>query len=242
MNTRFNPTVNGYLHLGHLYNCLINQAEARRTGGVFGVRLDDNQRYWNWKHGPKAVQEYAAQMREDLAFFGIEPAYWYSQDERSAEVSELMRLEFGYHPEPQSFAPNHGAAEVIGMPGPWYPLVEEITAEKVAFDFMDGVTWCIRGIDLLPEDCLYRYFCEMFQIPQPRLTYIPRLQFEGDEVSKTAGKFKLKDFRAAGIDPTEVIERLAGNCLTGGGWTVHNLKPDPALGEWEKEMLYGVHS
>ncbi len=240
-NTRFNPTVNGYLHLGHLYNALINQGEARRSGGKFGIRWDDDQRYWNWMHGAN-VGMFKAQMIEDLAWFGIKPDYFHSQDLMSGEIDRLLE-EMDYTPAPQAFAPNRGAAEVIGQSVTYYPYVESITADKVLFDFIDGVTWCIRGIDLLTEDCLYRHFCEVFTIACPRLTYIPRLLFDGDEVSKTAGNFKLKDFRKAEVKPFEVVELLAYDCLKspGAGWFVENIKPQPVLSAWAKGMLYGVH-
>ena len=46
-NTRFNPTISGPLHIGHLYMVLVNAAEAHRTGGKFTIRIDDTQPYWN---------------------------------------------------------------------------------------------------------------------------------------------------------------------------------------------------
>lgn len=227
-NTRFNPTTNGYLHLGHLYMALVNQAEAHASGGVFGVRFDDDQVYWNWKYGDR-VREFKEQMIVDLATFGINPAYWHSQMEMEQEAKDLLHNQFRAHVTAQAFAPNRGAAEVRGMT--CYPYVEEITAHKVIFDFIDGCTWIIRGMDLLTEDCLYRHLCERFTIPIPRLTYIPRLLFAGDEVSKTAGNFKLKDYHhRAG----EVLERLAEDCLIdpAQGWRVENVKDKPILGGW----------
>ena len=46
-NTRFNPSISGALHIGHLYMALVNEMEAHRTGGKFIVRVDDTQDIWN---------------------------------------------------------------------------------------------------------------------------------------------------------------------------------------------------
>ena len=228
-NTRFNPTVNGYLHLGHLYNALVNQAEARASGGVFGVRLDDDQRYWAWKCGDK-IPHYADQMREDLAAFGVCPDYWHSQTDMADEVAYLLENEFNYYPEPQAFSANPGA-ELVGSSIAFYPYVEEITCHKVVMDFIDSVNWLIRGFDLITEDALYRHFAHKFEIPIPKTDYLPRLLFEGDEVSKTLGNFKLKDYRDCAA---HVLVNLANDCLIepDAGWRRENVKPHPVLGGW----------
>lgn len=239
-NTRFCPTLNGYLHLGHLYNILVNQAEARRSGGTFGIRFDDNQVYWNWLNGSNALDDYKWQMRDDLEWLGIEPDYWHSQSEMLPQAIELMRA-VGYCPKEQPFC-NYQAVEVYGLADPFYPYTEVLTAEKVVFDFMDGVNWAIRGMDLITEDCLYRYFVERFGLRTVRMTYIPRLQFDGDTVSKTTGNYKIKNFRKAGLTPEELISMLEIDCLLDitAGWFIENIRPQPVLGEWAKEC-YAVH-
>ena len=234
-STRFNPTVNGYLHLGHLMTVLVNQAEARASGGKFGLRFDDDQRFWHWKCGDQ-LEYYKDQMISDLTWFGVVPDYVHSQMEMAEEARVLLEFYFEYDIPNQAFL-HERASELIGSDIVFYPLVEGITAEKVAFDFIDQVDWCIRGMDLITEDCLYRYFCERFTIATPRMTYIPRLLFEGDEVSKTAGNCKLKDLR--NIEPEEVIQSLAVDCLKSpsDGWRVDNIKSKPVLGAW----AYAVH-
>ena len=46
MNTRFNPTANGRLYLGHLYIILLNKQAVEDNGGKFICRFDDDQDYW----------------------------------------------------------------------------------------------------------------------------------------------------------------------------------------------------
>ena len=38
-NTRFAPSPNGYLHLGHAYSALISSELAKKTGGKFFLEL-----------------------------------------------------------------------------------------------------------------------------------------------------------------------------------------------------------
>ena len=40
-NTRFAPSPNGYLHLGHAYSALISSALARKSNGKFFIRIED---------------------------------------------------------------------------------------------------------------------------------------------------------------------------------------------------------
>jgi len=179
-NTRFNPTLNGYLHLGHLYNVLVNYHEAKRSGGSFHVRMDDNQRFWMWKSGFE-IGEYGDGVIADLRWAGIEASYLSSQLDLAETAESLMRDEFNYKPRREDFTAPIGA-EVIGMPFEFYPVSDKLTSEKVVFDFLEHVNLVIRGIDLLSEDCLYRYFVQKFRIPQPRMVYIPRLAFDGSGI------------------------------------------------------------
>jgi len=240
-STRFNPTMNGYLHIGHLYNVLVNYHEAKRSGGRFGVRLDDNQRYWYWRNTYSEEDSFEDAIMDDFEWMGIEPDYWSSQENLSPVTVQLIREEFEYDLPREAFTAAFGA-EVVGMPFEFYPMVPSLTAEKVAYDFMEHINLVVRGIDLLSEDCLYRYFVNLFMIPQPRMIYIPRLTFEGSGiVSKTEGNFKLKTYREKGIPAHDIIEHLAQDCqkIPGLGWYLENIKPNPVLGAWANELHPG---
>ena len=70
-NTRFNPTACGDLHMGHLYMALVNATEAKRTGGLFSVRIDDTQKYWVHRLGRKLTDQYTDNFREQLSRFMV---------------------------------------------------------------------------------------------------------------------------------------------------------------------------
>ena len=42
VSTRFNPSVTGNLHLGHIFTLLVNEYYAHSRGGKFYVRFDDD--------------------------------------------------------------------------------------------------------------------------------------------------------------------------------------------------------
>lgn len=239
-NTRFCPTVNGPLHLGHLYNILVNLTEARRSGGKFIIRMDDNTRSWIFKYGFETIDQFAQMMHADLEWIGISPDQWSKQSELLPEARRLAD-ELGYPLPPEPFN-TYIAPEVIGQGVNYYPMAELYTLQHVLMDYLENINWCIRGIDLLSENALYAYFVQRFTLQPVRMTYIPRLGFAGDVVSKTDGKYKLADFRKAGIDPKTLLVMLAYDCLIDPKkeWTIDNIKPTPILGGWAWEVINAI--
>jgi glutamyl-Q tRNA(Asp) synthetase len=63
--TRFAPSPNGYLHLGHAYSALVGFYATRRHGGRFLLRIEDIDL-------GRARPEFEAAVYEDLAWLGIE--------------------------------------------------------------------------------------------------------------------------------------------------------------------------
>ncbi|MEL6540384.1 MAG: tRNA glutamyl-Q(34) synthetase GluQRS [Pseudomonadota bacterium] len=63
--TRFAPSPNGSLHLGHAYSAVIAAYEARSRGGEFLLRIEDID-------GPRSRPEFADEFRHDLEWLGLE--------------------------------------------------------------------------------------------------------------------------------------------------------------------------
>lgn len=92
--TRFAPSPTGPLHLGHAYSALLAHDMARKTGGVFHLRMDDIDQ-------SRARAEWAAQIEDDLHWLGID---WdgpvWSQHARAdryrATLSRLWNMELLY--------------------------------------------------------------------------------------------------------------------------------------------------
>jgi glutamyl/glutaminyl-tRNA synthetase len=235
-NTVFNPSLNGGLHIGHLYMILVNEHEAHDTDGTFTVRFDDDQFWWRDVMGCDAMG-IASDIMKDLAYFGVKVDRYTSQITSRVEVDKMLYyLNKGPLPV-QEMKTN--TVQIPNTKNPTlhdpYPYVPWITARKVVEDFMGGITLKIRGDDLLPEYSLYSYFCDLWGLPQPEQWFIPRLfQSNGQslsDVSKTMGGWKLSNYREAGVDPSFVLGMLAGACLIDPNqeWELNNLKDSPTI-------------
>jgi len=153
VNTRFNPTVNGDLHLGHLYLCLVNEHEAHSRGGKFGIRFDDAKPCTNtWANGDlDLIARYRERQLVDIAqFMTIDWATSEKEEEwRLCQIPKRFQ-------EDWMISSPHPYPEVIQYPGghhtgagEYYPYVPGWTAEKVWLDAQAGVNWLIRGDDLI---------------------------------------------------------------------------------------------
>jgi glutamyl-Q tRNA(Asp) synthetase len=63
--TRFAPSPNGSLHLGHAYSAIVSHDLAREAGGRFLLRIEDID-------GPRSKPELADEFRRDLEWLGLE--------------------------------------------------------------------------------------------------------------------------------------------------------------------------
>jgi glutamyl-Q tRNA(Asp) synthetase len=63
--TRFAPSSNGPLHLGHAYSAIVSHDRAREAGGRFVLRIEDID-------GPRSRPELPEAFRADLAWLGLE--------------------------------------------------------------------------------------------------------------------------------------------------------------------------
>jgi glutamyl/glutaminyl-tRNA synthetase len=213
---------------------------AKSSGGKFIVRFDDDQPGWLAQLGQEAVYGFRDGIREDLAWLGIEPDAWTSeQDTREQNEADGKRFLLPNHIPNDVEHKAHIEAKLEFM----YPYVPYLTLVKVVQDHREGIDTLIRGEDLITEYSLYSYFCQMLEIPTPKFYYLPRLrrtlrQYGPSnntaaltDVSKTSGGYKMMTFREKGWDPKQLIEVLGHSCLIdpAKGWTYENIKQAPAL-------------
>ena len=91
--TRFAPSPNGALHLGHAYSAVVAHDLAREAGGRFLLRIEDID-------GPRSRPELADDFRRDLAWLGLEwdevPAQSTRLENYAAAANTLLERGFLY--------------------------------------------------------------------------------------------------------------------------------------------------
>jgi len=91
--TRFAPSPNGPLHLGHAHSAIVAHDLAREAGGRFLLRIEDID-------GPRSKQEFADEFRRDLEWLGLEwedvPAQSTRLDYYAAAAEELLERRLLY--------------------------------------------------------------------------------------------------------------------------------------------------
>jgi glutamyl-tRNA synthetase len=80
---RFAPSPTGRLHAGNIRTALLNWLFARKHGGRFILRLDDTD-------AGRSTEEFAAGIREDLAWLGIDWAEEVRQSDRFARYEAAV--------------------------------------------------------------------------------------------------------------------------------------------------------
>jgi len=231
MNTRFNPTANGLLHVGHLYVAMLNYHAAKSRRRSFILRFDDDQQWWISRIGREAIAGYCREAITDLRWAGIEP--------------DLVTYESTDREENERLLPKSLKLLVPGPEGPYplpvwkgsdqpYPFAPYLTAVKAVQDYRERCGLLIRGDELVTEFALYHWICHLLALPVPEMQFVPRLKRGREELSdmsKRRGGFKIADFRAAGWSPEDVLALLAESCLIdpNGPWGFANVKESPEL-------------
>ena len=116
--TRFAPSPNGLLHLGHAYAAVVAHDLARTRGGEFLVRIEDID-------GTRSRPELVPEILADLEWLGLE---WdgalvlqSSRLESYAAVAEELKAKGLLYPCSCTRAEILGAAHAAGPDGPLYP-------------------------------------------------------------------------------------------------------------------------
>lgn len=227
-NTRFNPTISGQLHVGHLYMALVNEAEAHRSGGEFIVRVDDVQP--NWCHWIKEEQrdQYYLEYQEQLSKFMHIDA-WYRQS-TMPKPREIV----GDHPLLNKwrigFDQDHNVEYPKKLGYGWNGYSPLYLVNKVILDYYTKTTLLIRGENLIGESSLYEHFLSEIGLLRVYHIYLPHLETPDTNVtiSKTRGGYTIqKQLDAFGVE--ETLERLRDSCLVNpnGEFFVSNIKSNP---------------
>lgn len=115
--TRFAPSPNGPLHLGHAFSAIVAHDLARERGGRFLLRIEDID-------GSRSRPELAAEFRADLTWLGLEWEEVAPQSGRIASyaaAAERLKADGLLYPCTCTRAEIAAAATRSGPDGPLYP-------------------------------------------------------------------------------------------------------------------------
>jgi glutamyl-Q tRNA(Asp) synthetase len=116
--TRFAPSPNGPLHLGHAYAAVVAHDLARSRGGVFRLRIEDID-------GARSRREFAEEFLADLQWLGLpwdgEVAHQSTRLASYAEAGERLKAMGLLYPCRCTRAEIAAAATETGPDGPIYP-------------------------------------------------------------------------------------------------------------------------
>lgn len=131
--TRFAPSPNGPLHLGHAYSAVVAHDLAKARGGRFLLRIEDID-------GARSRAELAQEFRADLEWLGLEWEEVPAQSTRLAAyaaAAERLRSEGLLYPCRCTRAEIAAATRDRGPDGPVYPG----TCRSASFDPQGPVAW-----------------------------------------------------------------------------------------------------
>jgi glutamyl-Q tRNA(Asp) synthetase len=131
--TRFAPSPNGPLHLGHAFSAIVAHDLAKERGGRFLLRIEDID-------GARSRPELADQFRADLAWLGLEWEEVPAQSTRLAAyaaAAQRLRGDGLLYRCRCTRAEIAKAASAVGPDGPVYPG----TCRGVAADPAEPVAW-----------------------------------------------------------------------------------------------------
>ena len=222
MNTRFSPSLNGSLHIGHLWMAWVNFETARQSGGRFVLRFDDVAPIVAGE-SPERQPAWAAEGEMLLRRAGIVP-------NAVSRVSAYL----------DGAAPGSIGGSNLWLRPPAFegwdnvPCSPELVAARVRADIRESIDTVIRGEELAPELQLYEYLNHLQGGPCPRLVYLPRLRVRCDgrvtTISKTHGNLQLRDLYAE-ASPARWLQSVCAVGLQHPDLplSLQNINPDPVL-------------
>jgi len=253
MSTRFNPTLSGDLHIGHVYIMLLNRYLASITCGDFIVRFSypptrtKLSRYCPFGRIFRTPHAFGRTLRsgdivdyesirknicDNIDFLGI-PVDKYSEDIYDERCSKYQAYQESSIAKSFKFRQAVGPESVFGEQ--YFPYIPYTTCCKVLQDYQENCTCFIRGEDLLTEYSLYCYFCDVFSIPYPRQFFVPKLLGVDNENICTSGpnggKYSINNFIKKGYTRDDIMILLCKSCLLNenGFFEIDNLVKNPVL-------------
>lgn len=231
--TRWNPTTNGALHLGHVYSLIVNEHFAHEFGGGEFIVRFDNDSPPTWAFSEQRRKELLDAQWRDIQWLDFNVDNWQVQTDMQKDVHEIL-AKLGHKPMIDNAEGTHILPLFVRMMGTnWlpYPYVPQQTAERVVMDHMIGTTHIIRGEEFSVEFALYHYFCEQFKYSPPKFIFLPRLTSKEGDISKHCGGYTISEFRGKGYTPDDIKNLLAEACLywPANGWDFYNMKPNPRI-------------
>lgn len=231
-NTRFEPTTNGSLHLGHVFIATLNREIAHQSGGKFIVRLDDAGLNL-LPLGRERIDRISRMMYDQMEWLGLIPDKWEVNSELWPAADKVLNLRGVVVPEEPLLTSNYQPTPVwLAQPNQLiYPYTPQLTARKVVLDWLAGIDLLIRGEEIATEVSLYSYYCDVLKYPKPTFVHVPRLHASSGGISKTNGNFMVSSYQANGYSPEEVGNLVAAAVLKNpaNGWSLLNLKEAPCL-------------
>jgi len=232
-NTRFNPTISGPLHIGHLYMALVNATEAHRTGGKFIIRIDDTQDVWNHLIKKEQRDKYYEEYQEQLSYF-VDVDVW----ERQSQMPTPEDI-IGDNPILRCLPPSSWGSttniewrEDINQRVFQYDLRSVV--EKVIWDYWQKVNLLIRGDDLITEAQFYEHMTSVLRLAIIHQVYLPKLmsiKLRDDiraYISKTNRVYSLEtQIDKLGVIATMSLLREACLIDPDGEFIVDNIKSSP---------------
>lgn len=229
--TRFNPSLNGDLHLGHIYTVLVNRDMASK--GYFILRFDDTSPHL--VKGNKVGETYYFMERqlEDLEWLGIVP----DRVSLQSDLIEKYKTEINFIIDTLTLrdtpAGQHILPKFVRFKDSFvaYPYVPEQTAERVVMDYYEDIRHLIRGEDFSTEYSLYRFFCDYMSYPHPKFTFLPRLNTPTGDISKTQKSKTVRQYREDGYTASKLLQKLRITCLIdlNRTWKIDNLINHPVI-------------
>lgn len=191
---RFAPSPTGRMHLGNVFAALISYLSCKSQGGEWVLRIEDID-------PQRSRPEYAALVRQDLRWLGLDWDREYVQSERFhlyEEALERLRAQNLLLPsyrnrkertasgapqvgDIQGFISERKPATAILMPD-GEPLILRRSDDAWAYqlavvvdDALNEITEVVRGRDLLPSVRYHHHLQSLLGYPSPEYKHFPLL-------------------------------------------------------------------